>query len=135
MSQRRNASTVTAKTAAIWELSNKPDDAFSKILTTEMTTATTSKRTDKLSSTVQQLVTDVERHKGLLDQPEKRKPSLKDRSWRMQTNGWRCALKLLGLKEEANEDVTKTVINTLGKRCQSCMNTWRKFLILPTDLF
>lgn len=103
--------------AAVQELSNKQNDAFSKILTIETTIATTSKRIGKLSSTVEQLFLDVERHKELLKNTEQEieNRTLKAGITECKHYSWRWALKLHGLKDETNEDVRKCVINIFVK--------------------
>lgn len=107
--------------AAIQELSNKHDKTFCKSSVIEMITETTSKHVQKLSSTVEQLVVDVNRHKEILKHTEAVIEDLKKENHILRAGvaeckrySWRWALKLHGLKEEANEDVRKRVIDVVG---------------------
>ena len=52
--------------AVIQVLAKKQDDSFSKISAIELTTNSTAKQIEKLTSTVEQLVMDVECHKEIL---------------------------------------------------------------------
>ena len=67
--------------AAIQELSSKRDETFCKISVIELTTEAMSQRIKKLSSTVEQLVVDINHHKDILKKTELEIEQLKKENW------------------------------------------------------
>ncbi|ROL43597.1 hypothetical protein DPX16_13528 [Anabarilius grahami] len=108
--------------SAIRELSAKHDETFKKIATIEMTTDSTSKMLESLSSTVHQLVLDVGQHSetlkcldGEIKTLKEENKSLRAGLYECRRYSWRWLLKLHGVKERAGEDVRRVVIDIFGK--------------------
>ncbi|CAL8343228.1 unnamed protein product [Merluccius merluccius] len=108
--------------AAIQELSIKHDDMFRKISAIESTTEITSQHIEKLSSTVEQLVVDINHHKDILRRTELEIEQLKNENRMLRAGvaenkrySYRWTLKLHGVKEDVNEDVRAVVFDILRK--------------------
>lgn len=108
--------------SAIRELSAKHNETFKKFATIEMTTDSTSKLLENLSSTVHQLVLDVGQHgealkciDGEIKTLKEENKSLKAGLYECRRYSWRWLLKLHGVKEKAGEDPRSVVIDIFGK--------------------
>lgn len=93
-----------------------------KIATIEMTTDSTSKLLESLSSTVHLLVLDVGQHNealkcidGEIKTWKEENKSLKTGLYECRRYSWRWLLKLHGVKEKAGEDPRSVVIDIFGK--------------------
>jgi hypothetical protein len=108
--------------AVIQVLAKKQDDSFSKISAIELTTNSTAKQIEKLTSTVEQLVVDVECHKEILKTTQLEVENLKKENKILRAGvadckrySWSWAPKLHRMKEETNEDTRKLSIDVMGK--------------------
>lgn len=106
---------------AIRELSGKYDQKFQKISAIEITTGSTAKQIETLSSTVTQLVTEVATHKESLkvvdteiQELQNANKTLKAEIGESKRYSWKWTLKLHGMREKDGEDARKVVIDVLS---------------------
>lgn len=118
---RDSSDTSVEILTAIRELSGKYDQMFQKISAIEITTGSTAKQIETLSSTVTQLVTEVAMHKESLkvvateiQELQNANKTMKAEIGESKRYSWKWTLKLHGVKERDGEDARKVVIDVLS---------------------